>query len=79
MRGAALATALPPPPAGGPPARPPRRTESLVVVTDHLHFTVTRPGGTFWLDNVPAGPYTLEAWRTNSNLASDDRPPERRP
>jgi plastocyanin len=39
--------------------------EAWVVVTDHPYFAVTGPGGSFTLDNVPPGTYTLEVWHPN--------------
>jgi hypothetical protein len=35
---------------------------AFVGVVDHPYFAVTGPGGQFELKNVPAGPYTIEAW-----------------
>ena len=39
-----------------------------VVVSDHPYFAVTGADGTFKLDGVPAGIYTLEAWHPTLGL-----------
>lgn len=35
---------------------------AYVGVVDHPYFAVTADGGTFSLEHVPAGTYTIEAW-----------------
>jgi hypothetical protein len=35
---------------------------SHVVVTEATHYTVTGPDGSFALNDVPPGTYTLEYW-----------------
>ena len=39
-----------------------------VVVSDHPFFAVTGEDGSFKLENVPAGKYTLEAWHEHYGL-----------
>ncbi len=36
--------------------------QAFVGVMDHPYFAVTRDGGTFALENLPPGTYTVEAW-----------------
>jgi len=36
--------------------------DAFVVVTDHPYFATSSADGTFRIDNVPAGTYTIEAW-----------------
>jgi len=40
----------------------------FLVVTDHPFFNVTGAEGTFKLDKVPAGKYTIEAWHSKYGL-----------
>ncbi|HEX9295094.1 MAG TPA: carboxypeptidase regulatory-like domain-containing protein [Polyangiaceae bacterium] len=40
----------------------------FVVVTDHPFFQTTGSDGSFKLDKVPAGKYTLEAWHSKYGL-----------
>jgi plastocyanin len=40
----------------------------FAVVTDHPFFQTTGPDGTFKLDKVPAGKYTVEAWHSKFGL-----------
>jgi plastocyanin len=40
----------------------------FVVVTDHPFFQTTGTDGTFKLDKVPAGKYTVEAWHSKYGL-----------
>ena len=45
---------------------------ALIVVLPTPHFVITEPDGTFRLNGVPAGRYTLKAWidsRTTKELA----------
>ena len=37
-------------------------TRAYLAVFDHPYFAVTAPNGTFTIDNVPPGKYTLHAW-----------------
>jgi plastocyanin len=41
---------------------------AYAVVTDHPYFDVTGDDGTFTLENVPPGTYTLEAWHPELGL-----------
>jgi plastocyanin len=36
--------------------------QAYLGVLEHPYFAVTRDGGTFKLENLPAGTYTVEAW-----------------
>ena len=40
----------------------------FVVVTDHPFFQTTGADGSFKLDKVPAGKYTIEAWHSRYGL-----------
>jgi hypothetical protein len=40
----------------------------FVVVSDHPYFATTGDDGSFKLDNVPAGKYTLEAWHEHYGM-----------
>jgi plastocyanin len=40
----------------------------FLVVTDHPHFQTTGADGSFKLDKVPAGKYTVEAWHSKFGL-----------
>jgi len=40
----------------------------FAIVTDHPFFQVTSTDGTFKLDKVPAGKYTVEAWHSKYGL-----------
>lgn len=40
----------------------------FVVVTDHPFFTVSGADGSFKIEKVPAGKYTVEAWHTQFGL-----------
>lgn len=40
----------------------------FVVVTDHPFFAVSGEDGTFKIEKVPAGKYTIEAWHTQYGL-----------
>lgn len=42
---------------------------SYVAVFDHPYFAVTRPDGTFSIDGVPPGKYTLVAWHERTKRA----------
>ncbi|RMH45222.1 MAG: DUF2012 domain-containing protein [Deltaproteobacteria bacterium] len=39
-----------------------------IVVSDHPYFAVTGDDGTFKIENVPAGKYTLEAWHEHYGM-----------
>jgi len=40
----------------------------FAIVTDHPHFQATGSDGSFKLDKVPAGKYTVEAWHSKFGL-----------
>ena len=40
----------------------------FAIVTDHPFFQVTSADGSFKLDKVPAGKYTVEAWHSKYGL-----------
>ena len=47
---------------------------ALIVVLSTPHFVVTQPDGTYRLEGVPAGRFTLKAWvdsRTTHELQVD--------
>lgn len=54
----------------------------FVVVTDHPFFAVSGADGTFTIEKVPAGKYTVEAWHTHYGMkkaevtVADDKPAE---
>lgn len=41
---------------------------AYVAVFDHPYFAVTRPDGTFTIDSVPAGSYSLVAWHERTGV-----------
>jgi plastocyanin len=43
-----------------------------VVVTDHPFFAVSGEDGSFKIEKVPAGKYTVEAWHTQYGLVKQD-------
>jgi hypothetical protein len=45
-------------------------TRAYIAVFDHPYFTVTGPGGTFTIDGVPPGKYTLHAWHERTGVAT---------
>ncbi|MEO8621239.1 MAG: hypothetical protein ABI625_09245 [bacterium] len=45
-------------------------TRAYLAVFDHPYFAVTGAGGTFTIDGVPPGKYTLHAWHERSALAT---------
>ena len=45
-------------------------TRAYLAVFDHPYFAVTGAGGTFMIDGVPPGKYTLRAWHERTALAA---------
>jgi len=45
-------------------------TRAYLAVFDHPYFTVTGAGGTFTIDGVPPGKYTLRAWHERTAVAT---------
>jgi len=43
---------------------------ALVGVVDHPYFATTGAGGTFGIDNVPAGTHTIQAWHEHYGLVT---------
>jgi hypothetical protein len=41
-------------------------TQAYLAVFDHPYFAVTAPNGTFAIDNVPPGRYTLHVWHEST-------------
>jgi hypothetical protein len=42
---------------------------AYLAVFDHPYFAVTAPNGTFTIDGVPAGHYTLKVWHERAKIA----------
>ena len=47
-------------------------TRGYVLVFDHPYFAVTAPNGTFTIDGVPPGHYTVKVWHERTKLV--DKP-----
>ena len=45
-------------------------TRAYLAVFDHPYFAVTGAGGTFTIDGVPPGKYTLRAWHERTAVAT---------
>ncbi len=45
-------------------------TRAYLAVFDHPYFTVTGSGGTFTIEGVPPGKYTLRAWHERTRVAT---------
>jgi len=43
---------------------------AFVGVVDHPYFATTGAGGTFVIDNVPAGTHTIQAWHEHYGVVT---------
>jgi hypothetical protein len=48
-------------------------TRGYVAVFDHPYFAVTRPDGSFNIDGLPAGTYTVKVWHQGLKAPSEQR------